>query len=225
MSAPSLIIVTNSQHAAALAGQLRPDSGIAVFADSDSLRALDAILDARPKIVALDPTFADTARGAALVARLKGDARLSGIDLRVLIEDEDKRPLMLADADVTPEQALVETSRPLDRAGTRAAVRFRMDRRAVLVNGERSHLIDLSVSGAQVMLSARVRPDEPVRLVLPDETGEKRWSGTVVWSVAVPAAGTIHYRAGVQITKPDAEWLEDYCRKYGGAPDLTFGAL
>jgi hypothetical protein len=225
MPTPSLVIISNAPHAAALAERLSADAGIAVFADSDSLRALDAILAARPKIVALNPTFADTARGAGLVARLKGDPRLSDVEVRILIEDENKRPLMLADAAPSGERALVETSRPLDRAGTRAAVRFRMERRAVLVNGERSHLIDLSVSGAQVLLGARVRPNEPVRLVLPDEAGEKRWAGTIVWSVAVPTAGTMQYRAGVQIAKPDPDWLEDYCRKYGGAPDITFGAL
>jgi PilZ domain-containing protein len=224
MTTIALVIVCTSQDSADLVKRFGKDPRVAVFPDSDSLRALDAIVAAPPKIVALNPTFADTARGAGLVARLKGDPRLNAVDVRILLEDEDNRPLILSDPAASIEEALVETSRPLERAGTRAAVRFRMDRRTVLVNGGPSHLIDLSVTGAQVLIGARVRPDEPVRIVLPDDEGERRWAGTVVWSVAVPTDGAIQYRAGVRLSAPDVEWLEGYCRRNGGAPDLTFGA-
>jgi len=93
-----------------------------------------------------------------------------------------------------------------------------------VVNGESSALIDLSVTGAQVLLPTRVRPDEPVRLVLSDDSGEARFPGTIVWSVAVPIGGSIRYRAGVKLSKPDAKWIESYCHQAGGRPDLTFGA-
>jgi hypothetical protein len=119
---------------------------------------------------------------------------------------------------------LVETSRPLGRAGTRAALRYLMDRRVILVNGDRGQLIDLSATGAQVLVPMRLRPNEPVRVWLPDETGEVRCPGTVVWSVAVPVGRTIQYRAGAKFTKPDPKTLEDYCTRFGGRPDLTFGA-
>jgi hypothetical protein len=99
-----------------------------------------------------------------------------------------------------------------------------MDRRAILVNGERAHLIDLSVTGAQVLVPTRMRPDEPVRLLLPEDAGEVRCPGNVVWSVAVPSAGTIQYRAGVKFTSPNSKALEDYYARFGGRPDLVFGA-
>jgi hypothetical protein len=99
-----------------------------------------------------------------------------------------------------------------------------MDRRPIVVNGERCSLIDLSVTGAQVLLPIRVRPDEPIRIVLSDEAGETRFPGTVVWSLAVPTGGTIQYRAGVKLAKPDTKWIDNYCVRFGGRPDLTFGA-
>lgn len=219
----SLVIISTPEHARALLDRLQ-DQAVAVFADTDSLQAFEAIQTIRPTIVALNRTFAETARGAALVAQLKGDTHLSDVDLRVLIEDENKVPLVLGDRASSSEKALLETSRPLDRAGTRAALRYVMDRRAVLVNGEQSQLIDLSVSGAQVLLPTRVRPNEPVRLILSDQAGETRFPGTVIWSVAVPTGGSIHYRAGVKLTKPDTKWIESYCHEFGGRPDLTFGA-
>ena len=219
----SFVIISTPEYARALRNRLE-DPAIAVFADTDSLQALEAIKTKRPKLVALNSLFADTARGAALVAQLKSDSQLTGIDLRVLIEDENKVPLVLADQASSPEKALLETSRPLDRAGTRAALRYVMDRRAIVVNGAPCHLIDLSITGAQVLLPTRVRPDEPVRLVLTAEAGEMRFPGTIVWSVAVPTAGSIQYRAGVKLTKPDSKWIDGYCHQFGGRPDLTFGA-
>jgi hypothetical protein len=219
----ALVIISTPEHVSALRKRLG-DPGVAVFADTDSLQALETIQAKRPTIVALNSTFAETARGAALVAQIKGDSRLSGIDVRVLIDDENKVPLAIADQAPSSEKALLETSRPLGRAGTRAALRYVMDRRAILVNGERSHLIDLSITGAQVVLPARVRPNEPVRLVLSDEAGETRFPGTIVWAVAVPIRGSIEYRAGVQLSKPNTKWIESYCHQFGGRPDLTFGA-
>ena len=219
-----LVVISHPDHTAALQQRFQADPAVVVFADSDSLQALDTILAGRPKIVALNTTFAKTARGASLVARLKGDADLTGVDVRVLIEDEHKVPLSLSHPAPSSEKMLIETSRPLGRAGTRAALRYLMDRRAILVNGERAHLIDLSVTGAQVLVPTRMRPDEPVRLLLPEDAGEVRCPGNVVWSVAVPSAGTIRYRAGVKFTNPNSKALEDYYARFGGRPDLVFGA-
>jgi hypothetical protein len=219
-----LVIISTPPHVRALRKRLGDDSEVAMFADTDSLNALEMITIKRPQIVALNPTFADTARGAALVAQIKGDSHLSSIDLRVLIEDEKKVPLVIGDHVTSAAKAVLEISRPLSRAGTRAALRYVMDRRPIVVNGEQSALIDLSVSGAQVLLPARVQPKEPVRLLLTDEVGDARFPGTIVWSIALPAAGSIHYRAGVKLSKPDAHWIERYCHQFGGRPDLTFGA-
>jgi hypothetical protein len=218
------VIISTPAQAPAMRERLGKDPAVAVFADTDSLKALALIATTRPKIVALNPTFADTARGAALVAQLKSDSDLSDIDLRVLIEDEQRVPLVIADHATSAETALLEISRPLSRAGTRAALRYVMDRRPIVVNGESSALIDLSVTGAQVLLPTRVRPNEPVRLVLSDETREGRIPGPIVWSVAVPTGGSIQYRAGVKLSKPDAKWIESFCHQAGGRPDLTFGA-
>jgi hypothetical protein len=218
------VVISDPDHTTALQKRFGSDPAVAVFADSDSLQALEAIVAARPKLVALNTTFATTARGAALVARLKADADLSGIEVRVLIEDENKVPLALSHTGASSEKTLLETSRPLGRAGTRAALRYLMERQAILVNGERGHLIDLSITGAQVLVPIRLRPNEPVRILLIDQAGELRCPGTVVWSVAMPAGGTIQYRGGVKLTEANATWIEGYCARFGGRPDLTFGA-
>jgi len=218
-----LAIISTPEHEDGLRKRLGADPAVLVFLDSDSLKALETITATRPQVVAFSPAFANTARGAALVARLRRDPSLSGIDVRVLLEDERQMPLLLADHAGPAEHAVLETSRPLDRAGTRTAVRYAMQRRALMVNGERSALIDLSVTGAQVLLSVRIRPNEPVRLVLSSDAGDKRLQGATVWSVAMPVGPSIHYRAGVQFANPDATWIEAYCHQHGHA-DKTLGS-
>ena len=95
----------------------------------------------------MHPMFAATSRGATLVAALKAKPRDTGTAIRVFIEDEVKAPLILTETALGGTEALLETSRPLDRAGTRQAARYPMNRRAVAINGDPGKLIDLSVSG------------------------------------------------------------------------------
>ena len=96
-----------------------------------------------------------------------------------------------------------------------------MNRRDVAVNGEAGQLIDLSVSGAQIQSSSRLRPLKLVRLVLPEGSSDLKIQGTVAWAIAVPTAGTIHYRAGVEFVNPDKKKLTAFCETHGAAPDPT----
>jgi hypothetical protein len=215
MDTPFAVVIANSSHAAALGKHLGPSSPIAVFPEVDSLRALETILARPPRILALDQAFVATARGATLVARLKTESRLVGIDLRVLIEDEAKVPVILSQPLRSPEEALLQTSRPLDRAGTRRAARFLMNRHAVVVNGEPSLLVDLSVTGAQVLVPMRVCPAQSVRLTWLDASAEVRCRGTVAWSVAVPTRTAVQYRAGVEFIDPCTTRIEAFCLEFG----------
>ncbi len=224
MDSPTAVVIVRSEHVAALRKRLGSQSPVAVFSDAESLQVVKALLARPPRILALDATFAETSRGATLVATLKADRHLSGVELRVLVEDEDKVPLMLSRPVVSPEKALLQTSRPLDRAGTRRAARFPMNRRAIVVNGDHSHLVDLSVTGAQVLVPMRLRPGQSVRLTVSDASTGIQCQGTVAWSVAVPTGATVRYRAGVEFMNPDATRLAAICAEFGGAPDPTFGA-
>lgn len=225
MDLQKTVVITRPEHVVAMRKRLlREDSPVEVYAD-DSLKVMDFILERPPKTLAVHQTFAASSRGATLVARLKSESRLSGVEVRVLIEDEDKAPLILSEMSFSPEKALHEASRPLDRAGTRQAARYAMHRRAIFVNGEGAHLIDLSVSGAQIQVPSRLRPSQVVRMILPDAAGELRTQGTVAWSIAVPAAGAIQYRAGIEFINPNTVGLSAFCARFGGAPDTKTGTV
>jgi hypothetical protein len=209
---PSLIVIARAEHEVALRKRLGSEPSVALFSDADALKAFDAVVSHPPKILALDRTFAFTARGAALVARLKSDQRMGAIDLRVLTEDETNSPTILETKALGLEGAVLKTSHPLDYCGTRRAPRFPVtDGASVVVNGESGTLVNLSATGAQLVVHMRLRPSEPLRLALVDSDSEVKVRGVVAWSSVESSNGALAYRAGVEFINPDALSLDAFC--------------
>jgi hypothetical protein len=86
----------------------------------------------------------------------------------------------------------------------------------IRINGEPGLLWDVSVSGCQVLVAARLRPNQAVRLVFPTQTAAIPCAGTVVWARLEPAAPgrPVRYRAGVHFVKPDEEALEGFVAQH-----------
>lgn len=219
------IVIVRPEHLVSVRQQLAAAEFVAVISEADLLLMQDNLLAQPPEVLVLHSAFAATSRGAALISALKAKPRETGTAVRVFIEDEVKSPLILAETALSPLEALLETSRPLDRAGTRQAARYPMNRRTLSINGDPGQLIDLSVSGAQLQTAIRLRPLKVARLVLPDATGDLRLQGTIAWAIAVPSGGSIHYRAGVEFVNPDRKQLAMFCTVYGSAPDPTLGTV
>lgn len=219
---PSVVVITRSEQEVALRKRLGVESSVALFSEHEALKAVETIVGHPPKILALDRAFAFTARGAALVARLKADPRLGGVDLRVLAEDETSAPVILSSRTLGLESAILKTSHPLDYCGTRRAPRFAVAADAdVVVNGERGRLVNLSSTGVQVLALVRLRPDEPLRLALVDAAAEVKVRGVVAWSAAEAVHSTLRYRAGVEFINPDAFKLDAFCARHMAARDAS----
>ena len=217
-------VIVRPEHLVSIKKRLSEAEFVAVFSETEWLQVEDSILARPPEVLVMQSGFAATSRGATLVSALKSKPREHGTALRVLIEDEVKAPLILSETGLSPADALLETSRPLDRAGTRQAVRYPMNRREITINGDPARLIDLSVSGGQVQTQQRLRPLKVARAVIPIDGGELKLQGTVAWAIAVPDAGKIAYRAGIEFVNPDKTKLSAFCAQHGGAPDPTLGA-
>ena len=209
MSAPAIVFIVRADHARALRKRVDGESSAAVFADTESLQAIDAIVAYPPRMVALDPTFVATARGAALVARLKAEPHLAAVDVRVLAYDEDDVPLVLDHKASSWEAAAHRFSRPIDRAGTRLTVRFVVHENVrAVINGVESRIVDLSPTGAQALTAARVRPDQPLRVVLSDGVAQVNCRAVVAWAVAEPQRAEMQYRVGMRFLEDDTRLLE-----------------
>lgn len=222
MATVTTVAIVRPEYLQALRKRLADAAEVTVISETEPVTVQDTLLARPPAHLIMHAAFAATSRGATLVSGLRG--RGHDTMVRVFIEDEDKVPLILSETTLAGARALVETSRPLVRAGTRQAPRYPMNRRPVLVNGEDAELVDLSVSGAQVQAPVRVLPGQVVRVILNDEQGHVLCRATVAWSIAVPRGGALQYRAGVEFVAPDQVRLASYCARFGGAPDPTLGA-
>jgi hypothetical protein len=221
----SVVLIARADQAAVLRKRIGVEPSGVLFADCDALKALDSIMSHPPRIVALDRGFVGTARGAALVARLKTTPHLRAVDVRVLAEDEMHLPLILNAKNPCHDVELLKASHPVDYWGTRRAPRFTVARDAgVVVNGERGQLVNLSSTGAQVIASARMRPDEALRVSLVDAAGEVKVRAVVAWSSAVQVGHAMGYRAGLDFINPDSLMLETFSVRHFAAPDRAYGA-
>jgi hypothetical protein len=211
MSPPTAFVIAGASHATALRRRLESDSTIRVFSESESLDALRLILEDPPSMLALDSAVVKTARGALIVSRLKEH---NSVDVRVLSEDESNIPLLLA----REGMALHAASRPIEGCGTRGAKRFPMKSDVeVVVDGERSLLVNLSATGAQLVVPARVQPKQSIRVTFVEEQTERRFSALVAWSTVEFAKSMMKYRAGVRFIDPDPAVIEAFCLRHTAA--------
>jgi hypothetical protein len=205
------VLIAASQHLAALQQQHNLTDA-ETFADADALKALDTITERRPRLVALEQRFAASARGTALINRIKADPALASCEIRVLDAGSPGRNAApsAAGTAAAPAAAAVEAPaavRP-DRTEARRAERIAITRNVeILIDGNPATLVNISIVGAQVLSPLSLRPNQRVRMSLVDEARPIRFNGVVAWAAfEMPKEGP-RYRAGVSF--------------YDAAPDMV----
>lgn len=178
-------------------------AGALAFADTDALRALDTITRQRPDVVALERMFAETSRGAALINRIKADPALTRCEIRVVDQERSDVSAAAPPAPAPPT--------PLDRRGTRRAPRYAIVPGVELsIDGNPAVIIDLSTIGAQVVSSTVLKPNQRVRLSLPDTSRPLRFGGLIAWAAfEMPREGT-RYRAGIEFYDNDIDSIDRF---------------
>ena len=186
----------------------QPDGELLDFLDVDPLRALEAIVKRRPRVIALERLFAASPRGAALINRVKGDRNLVDTEIRVLAHDSEYMRVV-----PRPSSAAAQA---VDQRGTRRAPRFKMAPRVMaLVDGKHATLVDLSTIGAQIVSPAALKPNQMIPMTLSDEVGVVKFSAEVAWtSFEIPPNSGPRYRAGVEFVEADAMAVEAYCTRH-----------
>jgi hypothetical protein len=178
------------------------------FSHLDALSALQAITKRRPQVVALERLFAMTARGAALINRIKADPSLREAEIRVLAHDSDY-------SRVVPRLTAPAAPPALDHRGTRRAPRFKMAAAVdAVIDGKSATLIDLSTVGAQVMSPAALKPNQEIAMALPDESGTLQFAAKVAWtSFVTTPVGAPRYRAGIEFINADAAAVDAFLQR------------
>ena len=210
---PATVLIASVEHLPGLQDRDELNDALA-FADSDALRALDTITRQRPEVVALERLFAASSRGAALINRIKADPALTACEIRIVAHDSAYArvaPRASGQAATTATVAVADQAPPLDAAGTRRAPRYDMvDGVEVAIDGNPARLIDLSIVGAQVTLPTILRPNQRVRVSLPETGRPIRVAGGIAWATfEMPKEGP-RYRAGVEFFDPDVNALQRF---------------
>lgn len=202
-----------------------PSAELLTFSDAEALHALEVITARRPRIVTLERLFAATPRGAALINRIKADPNLNEAEIRVVAHDSDYARVSPrrggappASGAATAVASAAVAAPPLDYRGTRRAPRVRIPGKvSVLVDGNAAELVDLSTMGAQVVSATSLRPNQRVRMTLPDEAGQVRLNAVVAWaSFEMPPKIGPRYRAGIEFADADASAVDAFISRHRG---------
>lgn len=216
----SIVLIGPSEALPALRERVDSGAELHSFTEHEALEALDHIIRTKPRIVALDNEFSGTSRGTALINRIKDDPTLTDCEVRVVAHDSaihriaPRRPSgRVAAAVVVVDD---EPKKALDQRGTRRAPRVRIRENVeVLVDGHAAVLIDLSAVGAQVLSSKMLRPNQRIRLTLPEGKTALRCTGSIAWaSFEMPKGDSPRYRAGIELAGTDPVAINGFADRH-----------
>jgi hypothetical protein len=227
----AIVLIGPREALAMLRQQLSTENEVQTFTDHEVREAVEFIATARPAIVAIEEAFAVSARGEALIGRITDDPALMACDVRVLSRkprtqaaapppDSGSTMVQTTPSDSsapTAAPAAVATAQPaLDQRGTRRAPRVRVVSGVpVTVDGNAAELVDLSPVGAQVVSKIVLRPNQHVRLALPEGKRSLRFAGSVVWATfEMPQGQQPRYRAGLKISGIEGESLQSFAERH-----------
>ncbi|MDA1186012.1 MAG: PilZ domain-containing protein [Acidobacteria bacterium] len=215
------VLIGSSKHLRAL--QAHNDFGETIaFATTDATHALSVIRSRRPDLVVIDREFAATARGVALVRRIKADDGLSACEVRIIALDgsfEDARGSQPGVNDARHRQAAgaaraarVPAEPPLAASPSglreRRAPRFTIvEGVQVQIDGKAASLVDLSTVGAEVSSAIPLKPNQRVKFTLVDEAHPLHCRSVVVWASFDMPSGVPLYRAGLEFFDVNEAWL------------------
>ena len=192
----STVFIASEDVLAKWSSRVATPTDLLAFADADAQHVLDVIQRRRPQVVVLEQMFAATARGIALVNHLRSNPTLAGVDIRMLPAD---RSGALGATGPINGGMLTSMAQPLQHGPERRAQRIKMPNGAeVLIDGERTALIDLSTFGVQVVSDTILKPNQSVRVVINREGLVLRTRAAIAWSSLELARDAATYRAGVE---------------------------
>ena len=214
----SIVLIGPSEALPALRERVDSGAELHTFTDQEALEALDHIVRTKPRIVALDNNFSATSRGTALINRIKDDPGLTDCEVRVVAHDSaiNRVAVRRSSGTVAAAVVVVEEPKPLDQRGTRRAPRVRIRESVeVLVDGNAAVLVDLSAVGAQVISTKMLKPNQRIRLTLPEGKTAIRCTGSIAWaSFEMPKGESPRYRAGIELSGTDPVAINRFADKH-----------
>jgi hypothetical protein len=234
------VVIAASNLMPALCARLAEQGELLTFADTESVQALQTILERRPRLIVLERLFAETPHGAALINRIRNDAQLSGAEVRVMSHTGEYARQVSASPVAEPAATMEVPSVmvgedyaavPLasgpgpdgpgapkpDWRGTRRAPRYHLRQNVLIqVDSNPVAIVDMSAVGAQVVSPTILRPNQRVRVSVTTDNFVMRFRATVAWAKFELSNGSEpqRYRAGLEFTDADRPAMEEYCARH-----------
>ena len=222
MTTDLVVLVASPEHLASLRDGLRLSGRVLRFASTNLAAAFESVKTNQPGLVAIDARFAAMPEGGAFIDRI-GKLAIPGSETRLVARVGGAwatTPLRCAAAPA-PEPAPTPARAPVDvkstGLNTRRTPRFLvLDPLKAVVESTNADLVDLSVLGAQVVSGSALRPNQKIKVALPDGGGTLRVTAHIAWSqFEKPQYATeAYYRAGMEFSDAAKEALEDFCRRH-----------
>jgi hypothetical protein len=213
------IVIADPQRVTAIRDGLPTPGRVLRYATSNLASALESIRANQPGLIILDSVFLHTEAGHGFVQRIN-NLNIAKLVLQQTAFDHGHWTM-------TPIDQAPPTQRPPDsqrvvavkQAGldTRRAPRFRVqDVPQAVVDGTPINVVDLSVLGAQMISTPMMRPNQKIKVNLPDSNGGIQLTANVAWSVYEkrPNDPAPHFRVGVEFSNAEQAILEDYCKRH-----------
>ena len=211
------------------------------FTTANLAAAVECARNQGAKLVAVDALWAQSALGLSFIERIEKLAIADG-EVRLIARLEGRwvtvprDPVSTAVNPSAPIPAVkpapptvIAPSRTVVAAqmavvSTRRAPRFvvRDPVNAVVESGSAT-LVDMSVLGAQVVSAPVLRPNQKIKVTLPDTGDMLHVMAHVKWSTfEQPRASAAHYRAGLEFTDAAQQALEDYRLRHCAAEPIPY---
>jgi hypothetical protein len=217
MSHDVSIVLADARRVTTIRDGLQLPGRVLCLSTGNLVSAFESIRAHQPGLVVIDALFSPTQEGHAFVDRVR---KLSLAPSEIRLVDLVNGAWALTP--IAPEWAPAIDA---EKAGlnTRRAPRFLLlDPLHAVVEGHPTNLVDLSVLGAQVVSEPVLRPNQRVKVTLPDADDMLRLTAHVAWSLFEKPkhARDAHYRAGMEFDNATGQLLEGYCRRHCTANPL-----
>lgn len=202
------VFVAAEEVLARWAAHLTPSSGVLTLTDIDLARALHVIAERQPPLVIIEQRLAASARGAAMLACLRGNPTMSGIEVQVL--SAERSAAAMAPGALLSGAALTGMHLDVERSPIRRAPRLRVPSRLrAVIDGNPAAIVDFSMLGAQVLSPTILRPNQRVRVTLVNEAeaAPLRASAGIAWSSFERSRHAVEpqFRAGMEFSEVDPQ--------------------
>ena len=213
------VVVADPQRMTAIRDGLPTPGRVLRYPTSNLASALESIRANQPGLILIDSVFLHGEQGPGFVERIH-QLNLAKVVFQQVVFDRGYWTMTPMDqAPPTPRAPENQRVIAVKQAGleTRRAPRFMVqDIAQAIADGAPIDVVDLSVLGAQMVSTPMMRPNQKIRVNLPDPTGAIQVTASVAWSVYEKSAktGQPQFRIGAEFNNADTATLEDYCKRH-----------